>query len=150
MIFDQLENIGRYASLSKNFQTAITFLTNTDVLSLAPGNLDIHDDLVYGFVKESNLQYENEKWETHKKYADIQMIIKGAERIGYMPNTGQTLMDPYNEVKDVAFHNEPGTGTQLTLQKGDFVILFPGELHRPDCPVKENGFSRKLVMKVHI
>ncbi len=150
MIFDELSNIGRYASLSPNFQKAIAFLTCTDIFSLAVGDIEVQDDLVYGFLKEGNLKTENEKWETHKRYADIQVIIEGAERIGYMPNTGQTLMDPYNEVKDVAFHNEPGTGTQLTLQKGDFVILFPGELHRPDCPVKENGFSRKLVMKVHI
>lgn len=150
MIFDQLGNIGRYASLSRNFQSAVEFIMNTDVYSLALGNIEVCDNRAYGFVKEGMLQTENVRWETHSRYADIQMIIEGAERIGYMPNTGQELTAPYNEAKDIAFHREPETGLQLILQKGDFVILFPGELHRPDCPVQDNVFVRKLVMKVHM
>jgi len=150
MILDQLSHIGRYRGLSENFSKAISFLQGTDVFALPLGTFEIDGRSVYGFVKETALTKENTRWEAHDKYADIQLILGGAERIGYVPYTSQPVEEPYSEEKDIAFFSEPGPGAESTLHPGDFMIFLPGELHRPDCPVSGSDAARKMVIKVRI
>ncbi len=150
MILDHLSHIERYHGLSENFLKAVAFLQNTDVFALPLGEFEIDGRSVYGFVKETALAKENTRWEAHEKYADIQLILGGAERIGYVPYTSQPVAEPYSEEKDIAFFSESGLGTECILHSGDFMIFLPGELHRPDCPVSGAPVARKMVIKVRI
>lgn len=150
MIFDRLECIKRYRGLGEGFVKAADFLENADVFSLPLGEFEIDGRAVYGFVKETALERENLRWETHEQYVDIQILLGGAERIGYIPFSGQPVAVPYSAEKDVAFFAEPSKGLECALRPGDFVIFLPGELHRPDCPVPGECLSRKMVLKVRV
>ena len=148
MILDRLSHMERYRGLERNFSKAVSFLQRPDVFSLPLGEFEIDGRSVYGFVKETGLTRENIRWEAHEKYADIQIILGGAERIGFVPFSSQPVAEPYNAEKDIAFFLEAGTGVECTLRPGDFMIFLPGELHRPDCPVPGEPVSRKMVIKV--
>ena len=150
MIFDQIKNIASYHMLNENFRKAIDFLLKNDIYSLPIGKIEIDSKEVFGFVKETDLEAENLRWEAHKEYADIQIILGGGERIAYTPFSSQSISEPYDADKDVLFYSEADKGIEFTLGKGDFIALMPGELHRPDCPVSEERISRKLVLKVRI
>ncbi|WP_372339224.1 YhcH/YjgK/YiaL family protein [Cohnella sp. WQ 127256] len=51
--------------------------------------------------------------------------------------------------KDIAFYGEIADESSLILTHGSFVILFPGEIHRPCCCVGEESRVKKVVIKVH-
>ncbi|MGI5977491.1 MAG: YhcH/YjgK/YiaL family protein [Candidatus Limivicinus sp.] len=147
MILDQLNNIKRYEGLGENFKKAIDFVTNTDLYSLEPGDVDIAGKEVFAFVKDNVLDKENPRYEIHKKYSDIQIILGGSERIGYEDTARLNLTEAYNETSDLEFY-KGGPDTELFLHKGDFAIFMPGEAHCPDCPGESNQLRRKMVIKV--
>ncbi len=147
MVLDRLENMAAYRSLGDGFAKVIDYLKGLDVLRLPIGDFEVDGRAVYGFIKEKQLTKENERWEAHRRYADVQMILGGSERMGYQPYTGQTVSEPYNPDKDVEFFVGTG-GSELLLNPGDFAIFLPGELHRPDCPTAKGPLSRKMVIKV--
>ena len=101
MIADRLENIGCYRTLSSNFEAAVAFLEKTDLDLLPVGQFEVKGKDVYGFVVDRTLEEEPRQWEIHKKYADIQLVLEGNERIGWC------VLDEdfpsYDEDKDVAF-----------------------------------------------
>ena len=47
MIYDLLENIGRYRGICPNLDTAIRFLMDTDLNTLPTGKTEIDGDRVY-------------------------------------------------------------------------------------------------------
>ncbi len=149
MVVDRLERLGLYASLGEGFAKAAQFLAGKDAATFALGDVEIDGREVYAFVKQTELTKENTAWEAHERYADIQIILDGAERMGYLPFLQQEVVTPYNPEKDCGFY-QGDAGTELTLAAGDFVIFLPGELHRPDCPVGAQSVSKKMVVKVRI
>ena len=84
------------------------------------------------------------KIEAHRKYIDIQCVLKGRELFGVADLSTQTLYEDKFEEKDVAFYH--GDVDLLTLRDGDFVIVFPEDAHRP----QQGDGSRveKVVVKV--
>ena len=120
MIADRLENIGCYRTLSSNFEAAVAFLEKTDLDLLPVGQFEVKGKDVYGFVVDRTLEEEPRQWEIHKKYADIQLVLEGNERIGWC------VLDEdfpsYDEDKDVAF-SEDITGRDFTLGRNEFMIF---------------------------
>ncbi len=149
MVLDRLENMDAYRTLGDGFAKAIDYLKGIDVLQMPISEFTIDECAVYGFIKEKQLTKENEKWEVHRRYADIQLVLGGSERMGFQPYTNQPVSEPYNPDKDVELF-VGNVGSELILNPGDFAIFFPGELHRPDCPTAKGPLSRKMVIKVLI
>ena len=149
MILDQYAYLQRYRGLGHNFETAVKFLSGRALDSFVPGKLAIDGEKVYTSVREADLTGRPERWEAHRRYADIQILLEGSEAILYAPDTGLEPSIPYDEARDIAFY-EGIRGVRCPLKPGDFMILFPGELHAPDRPEEPCGNSKKLVVKVLI
>ncbi|MEA4896775.1 MAG: YhcH/YjgK/YiaL family protein [Eubacteriales bacterium] len=148
MILDQCVSLHRYMGLGPNFETAIRFLSGRALDSFVPGKLAIDGEKVYATVREADLTGRPERWETHRRYADIQILLEGREAILYAPpDEALQPSTPYNEDKDVAYY-EAIQGIRCPLRQGDFMIFFPGEPHAPDRPDGPCGNSKKLVIKV--
>ena len=145
MIADRLENIGCYRTLSSNFEAAVAFLEKTDLDLLPVGQFEVKGKDVYGFVVDRTLEEEPRQWEIHKKYADIQLVLEGNERIGWC------VLDEdcpsYDEDKDVAF-SEDITGRDFTLGRNEFMIFFPQDVHLPNGPAGGRSRARKVILKV--
>lgn len=148
MIFDNLRNLSRYLTLSDNFRIAFEFLSKAPLDSMQIGDIGIHGEEVYAFVKTTLLEAENKRWEAHQRYADIQIVLEGAEEMWYQPHDAQEIEVGYDAKRDVMFYREMRLGTRLRMHPKDFVVFFPQELHRPDCPVVHSEITKKLVIKV--
>lgn len=154
MIIDRLDNAGHYIGLSGRFRAALDFLTHTDLLNMPLGRHQIDGGDVYLLNQRMDLKDWNEGgWEAHRAYADIQLVLDGEELLGFCPEVGLPVEQPYCERDDVEFFKPDAQGIALPVKSGDFVIFFPGELHRP-CIRRPNApaeaFSRRAVVKVRI
>lgn len=150
MIIDTLANSDKYHCVHPLFTKAFEYISSHDLKAIEPGNYEIEGEKLKAVVfdKPGKTVAESlEKFECHDRHIDIQVCIQGQEQIGWKPRTD--CKDPkgiYNMEKDVAFyHDSPSMYFQLT--EGQFVILFPEDVH---APMISEGNIKKLVIKVRI
>ena len=105
----------------------------------AVGKYDLENG-AYVSVQEYTTKARSEaKYEAHKKFIDIQMILSGKE-----------LIDEYNEEKDFMLFHHNDECTDYVLEAGDFLILYPQDVHMPGVCVNEKSPVRKIVVKVPV
>ena len=149
MILDKIENAERYKGINELLYEGLKFLAENDFKETEIGKFYLKDDMLYAMVNEYETKAENEcKLESHKKYIDIQFIVKGRENIGYTIYKGQEPTVPYNSEKDVTFYEEDVN--ILTLKEGMFAVFFPDDLHQPGIEVGGKAIVKKVVVKVRV
>ena len=101
MIIDKIENFERYQSINSRFKIAYKFLEVVDFSSLALGKHEILGDDVYAMVFEyETKEVDINKLEAHKKYIDIQYVIRGEEHVEVSILEEQKVFEKYNEDSD--------------------------------------------------
>jgi len=147
MILDQLTNAHFYFSLGARFAAAFRFLAETNLADLPSGKQTIQGDELFALVNDYTTQpLEKCRFEAHRRYADIQLMVRGLERIGVANLASMKVDEPYIAERDVAFFH--GLGDLITLAEGTFAVFFPQDAHQPGIAVAEPIQCRKVVMKV--
>jgi len=149
MILDNIRYIDTYRNLGTFFPIAIDYLKTQDLASLAPGRYPISGEDVYCIVQEQTNTRVPEIWEMHQQYVDIQYIIAGNEGIGVFPLHGLAAAPAFPEGSDNAVVPSLN-GTCFDLEPGDYLILFPQDVHKPNCPGSSSAYSKKIIVKVRI
>ncbi len=144
-----LEELKKHYALNAAYwEKVFDFISKNDLVNLAIGKYTIDGDNVFAPVSEYETKLPADgKWEAHKKYLDIQIVLSGKELIGIAPIKKSTVTVPYNETKDVMFV-EPTAGKDYQAKPGTFFIFFPGEAHRPNMMDGEQVKVKKIVFKV--
>ena len=149
MVLDHTRNLDQYKCFSNNFKTAIEFIQSLELSNLAPCDLKIDGDNVFGFVKDFPLkQSENVQFEAHRRYADIQLLLEGRETIYTADTNTLAISIPYDSSCDIAFYHDGTEQTLVELVPLTFGIYFPWDAHKPCCRSGDATVSRKLVVKV--
>lgn len=148
MIFDTIDQLGRYKSLGKNIAAAVDYLLNTDLASLPVGRVEIDGERLYALVQEYTTKTAGQGvWEAHRRYIDIQFVQRGQERMGFA-SLGKMQLGAYLPEKDFQAMN--GTGNTVDVFEGAFVIFFPEDAHMPGLSVDTPEEVRKIVLKVRV
>lgn len=143
MILDNLNGLSAYVALNPLFEEVVKFLKNNDLAALPLGKHSIKGDDVFVNVMESKGKTVDEaRVESHQKMIDIQVLLAGRERQGYV--SGETLSQAeYDAAKDICFHTEKATSF-VDLLPGQMAIYFPLEGHQPcisDVPMRKAVFK---------
>ncbi len=147
MIVDHLSHIDPYAAIDPLLAAGLRFLCDEDLPRLPLGRADIDGDRVYALVQEYRTRAEADcRWESHRRYRDVQFIVSGIERIGVSQLSRVQLVTPYDEARDVAFY--AGAGDSVTLHAGMLAVLWPHDIHRPQVAAGAPSEVRKIVLKV--
>lgn len=154
MIFGDLDHLELESKIyPAAILKALKYLKNTDFTKIENGTYEIDNQDIFAKIFEiETRKCTEQKPEAHEKYIDIQFSIEGNELIGFERNTGnQKIRENILEKDDNAFY-EKGLENEIYLKmnKGNFAILFPNDIHRPGCSVKENKKIRKAVVKVAV
>ena len=149
MIKDRLENSDNYKNISEGIRKGFNWLKNIDLLKIDDGRYDIEGDSIYANVQTYDTK-ETALFEAHKKYIDIQYMIKGEELVGVAPYTDCQITETYDENRDIEFMNCCGRCWHETLNEGDFLIFFPNDAHQPSLISGEKRRVKKVVVKVRI
>jgi biofilm protein TabA len=140
----------QYFKNKKHWDQAFTFLKTADLKNLPIGKQELEGDHLYISVDEYTTKDKSDtRYESHRKYIDIQYIIEGEEMMGLAPLDKVEVIEPYNAEKDIAFYQYDG-GKYITATPKNFVIFFPTDAHRPTMKVNENSKVRKIVVKVMV
>ena len=135
----------------KGLERAFESLARTDLAALPLGRTDIEGSDMFLTVSEAETRSpEQVRFEAHRRYIDIQLVVRGQESIGYAPVASLVTAEPYDATKDIEFFSVPQESATLALRAGDFAVFAPGDGHRPSLHLDGPHVSRKVVVKVSV
>jgi YhcH/YjgK/YiaL family protein len=151
MIIDNLGNIEKYKGLSKLMDRALDYISE----GLDPDMENGISELVGREIYSACAEYETKtlaegKNEAHRKYIDIQILLKGMELIYSSYIDDLSVSTEYDEEKDVLFL-EKSTETAIEMKVGMFCVFFPWDAHMPGISIDDNPVKvKKVVFKIHV
>ena len=150
MVIDQLRHALRYVGLDARIRTALDYLHSGDFARMDEGRYELAGPDLYAVVSRYSTKTWNDAiWESHRRYIDVQYVVEGVERMGYVPlDRAPAVKTPYDAARDVIFY-EPGEDS-FRFAAGQVAILWPDDIHAPGLAEDRQTPSNvlKVVMKV--
>ncbi|HNX90527.1 MAG TPA: YhcH/YjgK/YiaL family protein [Candidatus Omnitrophota bacterium] len=113
------------------------------------GRYEIDGDKMYAMVSVYKTKPADTLFfEGHKKYIDVQIVLSGEERLDVAVLPDPRIKEPYSDEKDIMFIDTPKEYLSFILRPGKFLLLKPGDYHRPCCSLKNVEDVRKVVIKI--
>jgi YhcH/YjgK/YiaL family protein len=148
MIYDVFANTRLYFGNKEILSKALDFAVHFD-RSQPDGRYEIEGDKIYALVMTySTKSAEELKFEAHKKYIDVQLLLDGQECLDITQDRKLDVEMAYSDEKDAALFKAPVVMSTVLLEPGNFAILYPDDIHRPCRKVKDAKQVRKMVIKV--
>ena len=150
MIFDEIDKLQRYPI--PYIDDILEFLGREDLTELDQPEIEINGrNLFVRIMRYQPKPASQNKFETHRNYADIQVVLEGREIMQVAPTSDLQPTTYYNEMNDYQFYKVDRNISDVIVVKNSFAIFFPGEAHRPSCLVEPgDGEVFKLVFKVRM
>ncbi|MBR6523165.1 MAG: YhcH/YjgK/YiaL family protein [Clostridia bacterium] len=150
MIFDNIRNAEKYYKISPGLEKALEHIKKCVRENTPPSRYEQNGMKV--LVQEYEpIVFEDDLYECHREYADIQFIEKGQEEIHAIYSGKMEQVRDYNPEGDVEVFAGQEHFTSYHLTDGEFVCFFPGEAHKPSIAVDDKpAWTRKIVVKVKI
>lgn len=149
MIKDKLENSHIYYPLSENLKKGFEWLKSQDLANIEPKKYIIDGDAVWANVQEYETK-DDAKYETHRKYIDIQYMIKGREFVGVTDKSNCVACEEYNPEIDLEFMDINIKEEYQILNEGDFLVFYPTDAHKPSISPDEKLKVKKVIVKVAV
>ncbi|EMZ5812927.1 TPA: YhcH/YjgK/YiaL family protein [Klebsiella aerogenes] len=113
------------------------------------GKHDIDGNNLFYLISEDSTEAQAERRaEYHARYLDIQIVLLGQEGMTFSTLPAGEPQTDWLADKDIAFLAEGAQEKTVILNEGDFVVFYPGEVHKPLCAVGAPAKVRKAVVKV--
>lgn len=132
------------------FARAMSLFLMSERFARKPGHYQLEGEDIYVNVEEGPTKPESEgRFEMHKKYVDIQIVLEGRERMDYSTESPTRVpIEDHFITRDLAFYEPPKNPQRLYLEAGQFAIFFPNELHAPNLAFDKPEKHRKAVLKI--
>lgn len=150
MVYDRFENLGRYCRPGERLYQALVYARDV-VRTVADGRREIDGERLYASVATYETgPREERRFEAHRKYIDVQVLLEGEEVIDVALDRDLAVLEAYDEQRDVVFLGPPGHAASLPMKPGCFGVFYPHDIHRPGCRLQERQKVRKIVVKVAV
>ncbi len=153
MIYDGLDVIDRYRGLYRGLDVLIDWLGQNDPAELPLGKTCIDGERVFANVMNAKTRrVEDARFETHRRYIDVQIDLEGAECFKTTPGAMVPITEFDVEGDKGFWHAAPENHDLLdgTLANGRFALFVVGEPHMPNlvCEGAEVGPIKKICFKI--
>jgi len=139
-----------YHKNPKHWDQAFAFLKEADLLNLPVGKQELEGEHLFIAVNEyDSKELSDTKYESHRKYIDIQYVISGEEKMGVTTLDKAKLEGSYDAEKDLAFYTSE-QGEYYKATSANFFVFFPEDVHRPSVKVDNSVPVKKVVVKILI
>jgi len=138
-------------TIQEKINDAIKYLKALDLASLEVGKYPVNEDFYYSIQEYDSKLIENCKLESHKNYADIQIVISGEEAIDIAPIADLELLTEYNPEKDAMFWKTADVMERIELRNGSYAVFMPRTGHKPGIAIDNKPTKvKKCVGKVKV
>lgn len=86
MIHSTLDESARYESLHPRFKEVFDYIKSHDLRAMEPQRLELRgEELFINRIDAPSNPQDEQPIEAHESYIDIQVLLEGRERIGWLP-----------------------------------------------------------------
>lgn len=129
---------------------AVTWIRNLPSQP-AEGRYVLDQDGLYALVLSYDTgPAEASRFETHRRYADLQYTLAGAEAIDWAPRESLARDGDYSEEKDLLFHHAGPALARVVNAAGFFAFFAPVDAHRPMIRLAGHTRVLKVVVKIPV
>lgn len=89
-------------------------------------------------------------FESHRKYADVQVIVESEEQMEVEDVSRLSVTEPYSPERDLIKYADTAVASVLRMRTGDVAVFFPADGHMPSLHWRGTGLVRKTVVKVPV
>lgn len=149
MIFSSSQAINCPYQYPAAIKTALDWIKNHDVANMDAGVYELQGRDIYINIQDIVTKPAGECFpERHNSYLDIQYVISGVERMGYVPYTGQEAVQWDMQDKDIVIYKDLEHENFIDVAADSYCIFFSDSIHRPGCTAGTPGNVRKAVAKI--
>ena len=145
MIYAGLNDAGHYLGIHPRLDTALKLLTEEYLKSDPTRRTEIEGAAL--FVTRFDVQSSADEarlFEYHRRYLDIFAVVAGRERVDIAAPAALAVTEQHDDYWGGTGEAEQG----VILTPGHFLVLFPGDAHRPGMAVKEPENVSRIVFKI--
>ena len=146
--------MSKYLDVKQYSEEAYEFLLKFKAEDYADGRYDLNDEGLFVNIQSYTTNpRENQKYEAHRRYIDVQYILEGEE--GFCLKDISEIDDrdivvPYSEESDIMFYSNTVEGEYYVLKPGEYLIMPPPCAHMPGIAVGQPSPVRKMVVKIPV
>lgn len=136
--------------INNNFKEIHDFLVSEDLSSLPAGKIEICDGIFADVQEYVTVPSDSVRFETHEVFFDIHYLVSGRESVDIADLIDLSVETPYDSQNDITFYREKSksAGKLVILNPSEFIVVAPGEAHKPRCSTGEPCAVKKVVFKV--
>ena len=149
MIFDKIENLDRYREFAEYGKLIRDFIKQDKSEHLAEGRYKLDGENLFALVQTYETKDKDDaQMESHRKYADLQFMEEGEERIYVDFADELEVEEDRTPIQDILFYKKAGDHGFNILTEGTFGYYAPQDAHMPCIKNKEKQNVRKIVFKI--
>lgn len=125
-------------------------IKNYDVHEMVKERIELSNG-AYAIINSYETKSEDVvRFESHRKYIDIQYMICGQERVYQADVSELDIFSHYSEIDDVVFYHDPVECKESILSAGEYLVFGPSDAHKPSVMVDKPRRVKKVVIKVPV
>lgn len=123
------------SGIKKVSEAVYNFLKQKDLVSFSSGRYDLEENIFVNIEDYETQPRTQRKYESHRKYVDIQFILKGKEIISICPISELNVWKAYSNEHDMELYsvgaNAERKSKNYLINEGNGIMIYPGEGHLP-------------------
>lgn len=152
MIVDVLKNAALYESIHPTFLVAVNEAQKLVAENVPEGRYELPDGAYLMVQAYDTTPTEAPAFEAHRKYIDVQIMVKGDEVCYVSEREALRVTQTYDADGDyelLAAEKCAGVHT-VRFADGVFTVFFPEDAHAPGIAAKNAAPVRKIVVKLPV
>ena len=145
MLFCKKTKLDQYNGLSTVLDEALATVSALDSMDIGFGRKDISENVYVNCTEYRTCDNSEQLYETHEKYGDIHLSLKGTEVIQIADVKKHMVIETDQENDYVGTRGEWESCVRLTPE--DVLIVFPGEAHRLKGCLNQPETVKKVIVK---
>ncbi len=149
---NQREMAIQYYRNPEQWKKAFKFLTDQNLQALDTGRHELEGTELYATVHEYIPKAaDSVDFESHRKYAHLEYVASGQEKISMLPINETIITTPYNEEKDVVYLSAIEADERIATPE-KFFVFFPTDAYQPSVKVnpQDSTHVKKIVVKIKL
>lgn len=136
--------------LSLLFPKAADFIASNEMANLPEGRYELSCGDYVNVESYTTKNRVDARYEAHREYIDIQMVLKGEELIEVCPIDSVKTVVAYDKNRDIEFYSNETDGDNYHMAPGAFLVLMPRDAHMPQVAINGCVPVKKAVFKIKL
>jgi YhcH/YjgK/YiaL family protein len=145
MIYAQLKDAPAYRGIHPRLDRVLELLTEEFLAGVGTERRELDGEKLFVTRFDVSTTADDTRlFEYHRRYLDVFVCMRGSEWVDLAKPEALTLREQHDDYWGASGEAEQG----ILLKPGSFLVLFPGDAHRPGMAAAQPEAISRIVFKI--